>query len=65
MVRTILRQTCRMLAYTYIFFVYIVQSDFLRSVFEQYGLVSFVKYLRDKGKLGSGGHCAVEDLKAV
>ena len=27
-----------------------LQSEFLRSVFEQYGQVSFVKYLRDKGE---------------
>jgi hypothetical protein len=31
----------------------ILQSEYLRNVFEQYGTVSFVKYLRDKGKVSS------------
>ena len=28
-----------------------LQAEYLRSVFDQYGSVSFVKYLREKGKL--------------
>lgn len=32
-----------------------MQADFLRSVFEQYGVVSFVKYLREKGECRPAG----------
>ncbi|KAL4539612.1 hypothetical protein Ndes2437B_g02024 [Nannochloris sp. 'desiccata'] len=46
-------------------------SDFLRSVFEQYGQVSFVKYLRDKGVAyvkydrASSAALAIENLHEV
>ena len=31
-----------------------LQAEFLRTVFEQYGQVAFVKYLREKGEGGPG-----------
>ncbi|KDD75536.1 hypothetical protein H632_c632p0, partial [Helicosporidium sp. ATCC 50920] len=46
-------------------------ADFLRSVFEQYGVVSFVKYLREKGVAyvkydrASSAAMAIEDLHEV